>query len=355
MTLDASGNLLVGTTTSDGSRLRVSGAYQTLGDGAYEGLIGKASTIVSGGGAGQFAIRSALDLLFATNGNSERARITSAGDFGVGRTTIVASNASATIEASGCLVAGGALNASQTNRGIFQYSSNETTIRSYGATSGTGAIVFRVAGGGGSADSEAARITNSGYFKASNTGTYQNATGAFHEFNNNDSGDEVTKFIHSNATSPLGLLVSYTGAAPNGTGNAFLYCGDTVGERATIRSNGGIANYSANNVALSDARLKTDITPAASYWDKIKSLEIVSFKYKDQTDDIASIGVIAQQVESVAPEFVSNEGFGDAPEGEAPYKTIYTNDMYHAAIKALQEAMTRIETLEAEVAALKGA
>ena len=84
MTLDASGNLLVGTTSSDGSRLRVYGTYQTLGDGAYEGLIGKASTIVSGGGAGQFAIRSASDLLFATNGNSERARITSSGDLLVG-------------------------------------------------------------------------------------------------------------------------------------------------------------------------------------------------------------------------------------------------------------------------------
>ena len=116
---------------------------------------------------------------------------------------------------------------------------------------------------------------------------------------------------------------------------------------------GGLANYQANNVNLSDARLKTDITPVASYWDKIKSVEIVSFKYKDQTDDVANIGVIAQQVESVAPEFVSNDGFGEAPEGEAPYKTIYTTDMYHAAIKALQEAMSRIETLEAKIAALE--
>jgi hypothetical protein len=150
-------------------------------------------------------------------------------------------------------------------------------------------------------------------------------------------------------------LIYFSGQAPNDATSYFLACSDTGGERATIRSNGGLANYQANDVNLSDARLKTDIAPVASYWDKIKSLEIVSFKYKDQTDDIANIGVIAQQVESVAPEFVSNDGFGEQPEGETPYKTIYTTDMYHAAIKALQEAMARIETLEAEVAALKGA
>ena len=99
--------------------------------------------------------------------------------------------------------------------------------------------------------------------------------------------------------------------------------------------------------------MKRDISPVGSMWDKFKALEIVNFKYKDQTHTNDNIGVIAQQVESVAPEFVSNEGFGETPEGEAPLKTIYTTDLYHANIKALQEAMDRIETLEAKVAALE--
>ena len=198
---------------------------------------------------------------------------------------------------------------------------------------------------------ERARITSGGYFKASNDGAYLGSTGGYHELRTNNA-TYVAYITNTNAT-PSGAVIEYSSAAPNGTGNLFLYCGDNTAERASIRSNGGIANYQANDVNLSDARLKTDIAPVASYWDKIKSLEVVSFKYKDQTDDIANIGVIAQQVESVAPEFVSNEGFGTAPEGEAPYKTIYTTDMYHAAIKALQEAMARIETLEAKIAALE--
>jgi hypothetical protein len=79
MTLNASGELLVGTASSDGSRIRLYGSYQTFGDGTYEGFIGKASSLVSGGAAFDFAVRSAASLVFATNGNTERARIKSTG------------------------------------------------------------------------------------------------------------------------------------------------------------------------------------------------------------------------------------------------------------------------------------
>jgi len=88
-------------------------------------------------------------------------------------------------------------------------------------------------------------------------------------------------------------------------------------------------------------------------WEKFKTIEIVKFKYLDQTHDDYNIGVIAQQVESVAPEFVDVDGFGNMPEDGVPLKTVYTTDMYHAAIKALQEAMARIEQLEAKVATLE--
>jgi hypothetical protein len=60
------------------------------------------------------------------------------------------------------LVVGGAINAHQTNRGVFQYSVNNTAIRSYGATAGTGVIVFHTGGGGGSSDTERARIDGAG-------------------------------------------------------------------------------------------------------------------------------------------------------------------------------------------------
>jgi hypothetical protein len=87
-----------------------------------------------------------------------------------------------------------------------------------------------------------------------------------------------------------------------------------IKRRFEVRSNGGIANFQANNVNLSDERTKKDIEPLESYWDKFKEIEIVKFKYKDQTHDDFNIGVIAQQVEAVAPEFVDVDGWGSKPE-----------------------------------------
>ena len=80
MRITSGGNVLVGTTTSDGSQFRVYGGYMTLGDGAYEGLIGKASTIISGGNTGDLGIRSAGGISISSGGNTERVRITSNGN-----------------------------------------------------------------------------------------------------------------------------------------------------------------------------------------------------------------------------------------------------------------------------------
>jgi hypothetical protein len=204
----------------------------------------------------------------------------------------------------------------------------------------------------GTNNTERARITAGGYFKASNDGTYVGSTANYHEFRS--SNNTYAVYITNTNASPLGTVIEYNNASPNGTGNVFLFCGDSTATRATIRSNGGLANYQANDVNLSDQRVKKDIKPLGSMWDKFKAIEIVTFKYNDQTHDDDNIGVIAQQVESVAPEFIDTDGFGETPEGEEPLKTVYTTDMYHAAIKALQEAMARIEKLEAEVTAMKG-
>jgi hypothetical protein len=116
-----------------------------------------------------------------------------------------------------------------------------------------------------------------------------------------------------------------------------------------VRSNGGIYNYSANNVNLSDRSTKKDITALESYWNKFKAIEIVKFKYINQSHDDYNIGVIAQQVEEVAPEFVDTEDWSRVGDGSNIMKAIYTEDMHNATIKVLQEAMAKIETLEAKV------
>jgi hypothetical protein len=170
-------------------------------------------------------------------------------------------------------------------------------------------------------------------------------------------GGYAAQFVCDNAAWVAGSMAYFQipNKSPNTTTQLFINFTDSTAVRAEIRTNGGLANYQANNVDLSDARTKKEINPVASMWDKIGALEIVTYKYNDQTHDDVNVGVIAQQVESVEPVWVDNDGFGETPEGEEPLKTVYTKDIYFAAIKALQEAMARIEKLEAEVAALKGA
>ena len=208
---------------------------------------------------------------------------------------------------------------------------------------------------------ERARITSGGFLKASNTGTYNGSTQAYHELRSNVSGNYSLQVANTHA-SPFGMQIYYPNTL-NNTTNRFLDCEDNTALRMTVRSNGGIANYQANDVNLSDERTKKDIIPLESYWDKFKAIEIVKFKYKDQTHDDFNIGVIAQQVEKVAPEFVDVDGWDNKPKldedgniitnNEEPLKSIYTADLHHATIKVLQECMIKIEELKAEIDELK--
>ena len=198
---------------------------------------------------------------------------------------------------------------------------------------------------------ERMRITSGGYLKASNNNTHS-TTGDYHDLRNSASGSDILYMVHSGA-SPYGIEMRFSGASPNNTGNFFFWGEDSTALRIRLNSDGGLANYQANNQNLSDIRTKKDIVSLESYWDKFKALEIVKFKYNDQTHDDYNIGVIAQQVESVAPEFVDVDGWGETPEDGVPLKSIYTADLYHATIKVLQEAMAKIESLEKELDTLK--
>jgi len=214
-------------------------------------------------------------------------------------------------------------------------------------TSG-GRLVFSTSASGSGSPTERIRITSGGWLKASNTGTYTYSQ-AMHEVRS-DNNDFTFTATNTNA-SPNGIQIYHVTDA-NGTGNEFLYCyaGNTL--RASIRSDGGLANFSANNANLSDRNAKKDISLAADTWDCIKQWEIVNYRYKDQPDDTdLNLGVIAQQVAESCPEVITV--FEEAKDDQPEKLGVKEQQMYWMAIKALQEAQVRIEALEAEVAALK--
>ena len=112
----------------------------------------------------------------------------------------------------------------------------------------------------------------------------------------------------------------------------------------------------------SDERLKKDITDASSQWTDIKNIRMRKFRYKsDPADSPLQLGVVAQELESVCPNLVTRkpataemaaESDGMIAEGEDLLS--WKQSIVHLkALKALQEAMDRIETLEAKVAALE--
>jgi hypothetical protein len=156
---------------------------------------------------------------------------------------------------------------------------------------------------------------------------------------------DFTSRFENLSSNPFGISVTYN-SSPNSQFNQPFWFRDSGRVRFEVRSNGGIANFSANNVNLSDRRVKKEIKKASSAWDQIKEIEVVDFKYKDQTHDDFNLGVIAQQVLSVAPRFVDVDGFGKTRKNSIPLMSVYDTDLQYAALKALQEAMARIEILE---------
>lgn len=192
------------------------------------------------------------------------------------------------------------------------------------------------------------------YFKATSDGTLYNSA-AYHE--SRQSAANWTHIIsNKNASSPYGVEILYTAAAPNGTDNYFLLCADSGANRAYIPSNGGLYNYQANNSNLSDERLKKDWANAPSYYERWKQIEFKTFLYKDQTDTELNLGVSAQQLESVCPELVNKNGWGkEIPEDGVPLKSVYQTDFQFATAKALQELMLKFEELKAEFDAYKAA
>ena len=93
--------------------------------------------------------------------------------------------------------------------------------------------------------------------------------------------------------------------------------------------------------------LKENIADASSHWDDLKAIQVRKYSLiVDEADSANQIGVIAQELETAnMPGLVTT--------GEDGIKSVKYSVLYMKAVKALQEAMTRIETLETKVAALE--
>ena len=147
----------------------------------------------------------------------------------------------------------------------------------------------------------------------------------------------------------------------NSGGNAYHFRGQDDGALAIyILENGNIQNANNSYGSTSDLKLKENIVDASSQWNDIKNVKVRKFNFKTKPSE-TFIGVVAQEIETTSPGLVHTENDieTDDATGEGTItgttKSVKYSILYMKAIKALQEAMTRIETLETKVAALESA
>ena len=196
------------------------------------------------------------------------------------------------------------------------------------------------------ASSERMRIDSSGNILMGKTSTSFNADGGMiteggQQIKLTRDGDEVcfaSNFINT-----------------SGYPMAFHYSGSTVG---TIRSTNNSTSYNTS----SDYRLKENEVAISDGIKRLKNLKPYRFNFKNDKDKTVD-GFFAHEVSSVVPEAIS--GTKDATETYTDDKgdeqtrikpqSIDQSKLVPLLTSALQEAITKIETLEAKVAALESA
>jgi len=269
------------------------------------------------------------NLLFETNG-SERMRIDSSGNVGIGTSSpsykldVQGTGATIKVSESGGsdvrLGAGGSLGR------VGTYSNHPITF----LTNST----------------ERMRITSGGSLQVGGTNLY--AVGADHLIQGSSSiGGNGAVMVYNDTGVALcpALTIANQDTSTDST-NRFVQFYASVG--TTTQAMGGIVGNGAENVqfaTLSDEREKENITEISGSLDKIMQIQVSEFDWI-KTGEHIKAGFIAQNVETVFPEYVIENM---ASEGEEPRKGI-TGGMSAGYIAHLTKA---IQELKAEIELLK--
>jgi hypothetical protein len=177
-------------------------------------------------------------------------------------------------------------------------------------------------------------------------------------------------------------VISFGGLSTNGNSKTLAAIIVTQDNTATNRANGYLRFYTNRDGATdasatpiervrftdrilcdvttitsltSERRLKQDIdsaplSPEIS-WNVARDLPIRSFAYKNNPES-TNYGYIVDEVEAVDPSLIFDTGETDDEGSIRSYDNAKLQAMYHLALK---QALTKIETLEAKVAALESA
>ena len=317
MTLDASGNLGIGT-TSPQRLLHVNGSVgsfrlQGTSVGGYIEIVGPTTTNFIGTPAA-ISSGSTTDLGFYLNG-SEAMRLDSSGNLGIGT-----SSPTAKLESAGNIGfgTGGTFAAGQ----IYSDANWGVIFRAKQASPALAEFGFFNAGG-----TERARIDASGNLLV---GTTSNI------------GVSVLSVYSPNlATTANGIGIK------NGTDNTGGYfLSFKKSDNTTIGSIVQGVN-SVSYVTSSDYRLKEDWVAVADASTRINALKPVNFAWK--ADGKRVDGFLAHELAEVVPEAVTGEKDAVDADGNPVYQGIDQSKLVPLLTAALQEALAEINTLKARL------
>ena len=210
-----------------------------------------------------------------------------------------------------------------------------------GAGDYPGRLVFSTTADGASSPTERMRIGNDGFVYFHTTSTFPGA-----------GNTNLGAMLERAGTNGTSLFVSRSDNVPlflnRNSDGGLLNCnrsGTTVGG-ITVTTTATAFNTS------SDYRLKENVTPVTDGIARLQQLKPSRFNFI--ADPAKTVdGFLAHEAAEVVPECVTGEKDAVDDDGNPVYQGIDQSKLVPLLTAALQEAIGRIETLEAEVAALK--
>jgi hypothetical protein len=366
-TLDSSGNLGLGVTPSawssasspafqlpNGAALFSRGGSTFLGQNFFYNS-SDTGTYIADGFATLYNQASGQHQWFnapsGTAGNAapltQAMTLTAAGDLLVGTTSSSYSSANRTVLALGSGSDGSLIDfqvSGETSDGYIYADGTNFTIEN----SNSGYIRFNTDA------SERARITSGGYSKFSNNGTYSGSAASYHEFYQTANATALLIRATDGSYSNDVLTINGDRVTTNSSYNLINAYNGAVSGQFIVRDSGNAVNTNNSYGAISDAKLKENVTDATPKLEKLSQVRVVNFNLIGQEQK--QLGVIAQELEQIFPGMVDESPDRDQDGNDlgTTTKSVKYSVFVPMLVKAIQEQQAIIESLTARVSALEG-
>jgi hypothetical protein len=284
----------------------------------------------------------AADTIAFAEGGVEAARFDSAGNLGIGATTI--NNAVTTYRGAGVnnyvQFTNATTGTASTDGCLIGVAADDTSLRLRVLEAAS--MIFTTS------DTERARIDSSGNVLVGTT----SASGKLTVLNSSTTGT-VGYFI-SPASFTGSSLISLSSTA-SGTGWNHLICYSDVGGTTNLKilGNGNVQNANNSYGAISDIKLKENIVDASPKLDDLMQVKVRN--YNMIGDTAKQIGVVAQELETVFPSMIDVTPDTDTEGNDlgTTTKAVKYSVFVPMLIKAIQEQQALITALTTRTSALE--